>query len=203
MRERALATVDQWYERQVVVDQLIRAVLDPGKNLEPLIEAAADSKWDLNPTTPAGHRAFALSKLASLSPRFRDNPKLKTLLAHGGAEDAKVHCAYLPEVSTLMQSYLSDNEISQDEWKAVVGFMRRTPPEGSLQKCAGAFWESRKSPVSLEERLIALGYADCAANRADKVRGKTLSDILRTDASAVPKPLRLKMMHKFADCVAF
>lgn len=200
---RASALMSEWEQRQLVLDQLIDAVLDPARKLTPLLDDALKGAWDLNPTRPVGHRNFLLSKLAGSDPRFGADPRLRALLARGGAGDSKVHCAYKPEVTSLMRSYLADRTLSPEEWTAVAGFLSRTPTDASLDACLDAFRQSAASPVSQEERLSALAEADCAPSREAKVRGTTLSFVLDPDHNAAPRPLRVQLMRKYADCVAF
>jgi hypothetical protein len=203
LRRRVLALVDELRERQLVVDQLVDAYLDPARRLAPLVDAAVATAWSLNPVQPVGHRLFLLSRLPGPGDRFRSDPRLKAYLARGGGADTRVHCAYYPEIRNLVNAYADDKVLSPEEWQAVLGFLARTPADQSFHDCARLFRQEIGGPIPLETRLEALGKADCAKGRDPKVQGTTLSSLVDPDHHAVPREVRLKLMRAFDDCVAF
>jgi hypothetical protein len=74
-------TVQRWLERQVVVDQLIDAYLDPERGVPALVAAAQTAPRSSDPTEPTGHRLYMLGKLAGPGGRFRTNATLQAVLA--------------------------------------------------------------------------------------------------------------------------
>jgi len=115
----------------------------------------------------------------------------------------KIHCAFNPEARRLIGAFLADKSLTIDEWRAIVGFMQRTPRNASMRECGSAAWQEIKGPVSQEQRLRDVARYDCDSKRDEEVRGKTLSELVRDDYTATPAPLRIKMLNAFPDCIAF
>jgi hypothetical protein len=215
-RKRVIRQISNWYERQVVVDQLINAVLDPKKHLSELLTASSAKKFSMNPQEPAGHRNFGLSILAGHNREIGKDSRVAALLAksalgveskgNAGAvsdEVEKLHCAFNPEADRLIESFLADDKVSRTEWQAIVGFMSRTPEDKSLRTCGEAAWQRYQGEVTQEQRLIDIAKYDCATGRAVDVRGQTLSTLVREDYTATPAQLRIKMLNQYPDCIAF
>ena len=115
-RENMRQWLNVWAERQEVVDQLIDTALNPKQGIPVILGAMAKAKFDMNPSKPAGHRAFGLSVLARSNDDVGKDPRVSKALAQSAAKPSeaaaggKVHCGLSPEVDNLMKAMLSDRK---------------------------------------------------------------------------------------------
>jgi hypothetical protein len=195
-RASAKKAVATWYERQLAVDQLIAAHLNPRKNLEPLLKASQSNPWDFNPSHPIGHRNYAMAA----SEPLRKHTEVTEALARGSATNEKIHCGFVPEVRRLVDAFLSDGKLSETEWKAIASFVARTPSDVSFEPCSPAFKEAIKSSVSQLDRLKVLGKFDCASSREGNSKGSTLKSLLSPSNSVVPEGIKSQLRAEFPGC---
>ncbi len=201
LRARVFKDLSLWTERQKVVDQLIGAVLDPEKQLKPLVDDAAANRSEMNPALPAGHRIFALSHLASSVPRIGNDKSVKLLLAKSVQSQDAIHCGLRPEASQIIRAMIKDQDISRTDWDAIKLLITRTPKDRSMSDCGSAIHQQITQGVALEERARFFAQADCHALRDQSVRGKTISMLVQSDSAALPSRLRIKLMKEFPDCI--
>jgi hypothetical protein len=117
--------------------------------------------------------------------------------------DASLDCSTTAwEARRLLDYFTARDTLSPPQWQAVAAMMARVPPDGDFTACDAAFDMSRRSPVSVSERLHHLVALDCAPSRRN--RGFWLKKILRKDSERMPLvdfDLRDQLRAEFAECL--
>lgn len=208
-RDKVKQWVNVWAERQTVVDQLVDVALNPKMGIPAATAASAQAKFDMNPTTPAGHRNFGLSVLAQWNPEIAKDPAVAKVLAQGAskagqAKGGNVHCGLMPESTNLVEAMIADQEISPDDWAAIQGFLKRTPKDATMRGCRSVI-DARLKGVATTVRFATFAFYDCAKGRDEEQRGKTISSMIDPAMSPelIPPPERVKLLKKFRDCIAY
>lgn len=200
LRTKAAKLIETWHNRQIVIDQLINAILEPDKKLDALLEAAKNAPWNVNPSTPEGHRGYVMTLIGKNEP-FSKHKEFQALLSQKVGGDSKMHCNYKPEIVHTMENLTGDLGLSESGWNSVKEFIKRTPTDESLRGCDRAFFSEIKSSVSLVERLRFLATEDCSNKRDKEVRGDTIKYLAQPDLLLVPEGLKETIRKEFSSCV--
>lgn len=194
-------------DRQIVVDELIDVSLDSKKHLPRLLESSRKTKFDFNPSTPAGHRNYGLSKLAEWNDTVMKHKGVSAILANGSqhkganGEQRFMVCG-TNETRSLLRAFLADNEITKKEWNTVLSWVKHTDKDTSLSSCDSILNPDDKSSISISTRLEEFAALDCDPKRDKEVRGRTISRVFRS-WEQIPRKIRVPVMRKFKHCIAF
>lgn len=193
---KALPTLAARFE---VVDSVIRAYL--GGDAQPVLRAARQQPWTLDPATPEGHR----NVLVLTDPKFFYDDAHADFVAAKVAADPSLDCARSRwQVEHLLDYFTAHETLSPSAWRAVAAMMARVPPDGSYDACRIALDPRRPSPVSVSERLHLVVQLDCAASRPKEMRGGWLKQIVAKGSdrmAGVDFDLRDQLRTEFAACL--
>jgi uncharacterized protein YjbI with pentapeptide repeats len=141
----------------------------------PVLKAAEQQGWSLDPTTPEGQRNFLL---LSDPERFADQA-YGDFVAAKVAADGQLDCDRTLWQSELLVGYLTaGRKLSPTGWKAALAMAERTPGDGEFDFCAWAFSPLVESPIAVDERVHRFFELDCSTKRLSELRGSALKNVL-------------------------
>ncbi|HEY6335647.1 MAG TPA: hypothetical protein VI113_07145, partial [Alphaproteobacteria bacterium] len=171
--EKFQSSLPELAKRFAVVEGIATGYLTG--DTDPVLKAAEQQGWSLDPTTPEGQRNFLL---LSDPKRFADQTYGDFVAAKVEA-DGQLDCDRTLWQSELLVDYLTaDGKLSAAGWKAVLAMAERTPGDGGFDFCARAFSPLVESPIAVDERVHRFFELDCAAKRPSEQRGDALKNVL-------------------------
>ncbi|HLJ63930.1 MAG TPA: hypothetical protein VKT70_07485, partial [Stellaceae bacterium] len=207
--EKFRQTLPELRKRVAVVEGVANAYLKDD-NPPPILKAAQQGAWSLDPATPDGRRMVLLLH----APHLFSDHTFSDFVAAKVMSDETLDCASRPIDAALIVDYFTfrDGTYTEEDaltpagWQAILAMAGRIPADGKLDACIGGFDNlgHTRSPVSPSEQLHRFFAFDCAEGRTPEVRGWWLEKTIQNKGYfyRVPEPLREELKTDFASCLA-
>lgn len=163
--------------RLEVVDQIIAAYTSDAGHAE-ILRIAMARPWSIDPRLPDGHRNYVILVGESFS---LSTPEYARWLATQVAQDPRMHCDHGFLTRIIQLAFTQDDVVSRDEWRASKAMIEHTVADRPISGCDYVVRRRTGDEVPRIDRLREFAALDCSERRVERLRGRALDRITRSD----------------------